>query len=78
MAALLGAMAYQLAKVIPYTKLHKRLDTPNDSDGMVSILAVNVPQTNSQFDKLIHIIKELDSENDKIKEGKEKAANDDS
>lgn len=55
---LLGAMVYQLTKVIPYTKLHKRLDTPSDNDGMVSILAVNVLQTNTQFEILIQIIKE--------------------
>lgn len=57
-AGLLGAMGYQLSKVLPYTKLHKRLDTSSDNDGMVSILAVNVLQTNTQFEKLIHIIKQ--------------------
>ncbi len=59
---LLVAFVYQLIKVIPYTKLKKRRDTSSESDGMVSILAVNVLQTNTQFDKLIHIIKEYDAD----------------
>ncbi|WP_452224033.1 endonuclease/exonuclease/phosphatase family protein [Lacinutrix chionoecetis] len=59
-AGLLVAMVYQLIKVLPYTKLQKRRDTSSDSDGMVSILAVNVLQTNTQYNKLIHIIEEYD------------------
>ncbi|WP_179008085.1 endonuclease/exonuclease/phosphatase family protein [Winogradskyella forsetii] len=55
-AGLLMAIVYQLKKVIPYTKLAKRLDHSSESDGMVSILAANVLQTNSQYDKLIAII----------------------
>ncbi len=54
---LAGAFIYQLVKVLPYTKLYKRRDSSSESDGMVSILAMNVLQTNTQYDKLKDLVK---------------------
>lgn len=54
---LVTSLIYQLFKVFPYSSLFPRRKSQNKSDGHVSILAGNVLQTNSNYDKFLKEIK---------------------
>jgi len=56
-AALVGSMAYQLFKVIPYSSLYPQKRDKSESDGQVSILAGNVLQTNTRYPDFLKEIK---------------------
>jgi len=50
LVALIGATIYQVVKVFPYSSFYPRQKPSFPSDGMVSILAGNVFQDNSEYD----------------------------
>lgn len=60
LAGLLISMLYQLIKVIPYSALYRRRKSEATSDGSVSILAGNVLQTNTNYQKFIKEINRFD------------------
>ena len=58
--ALVGSMAYQFFKIIPYSSFYPQKKDKPESDGHVSILAGNVLQTNSCYPDFINEIKKFD------------------
>ncbi len=58
--ALVGSMAYQLIKVIPYSSLYPQKKDKTESNGLVSILAGNVLQTNTRYPDFLEEIKRFD------------------
>src|SRR5690606_35849914 len=56
-AGLATSLIYQLFKVFPYSSLFPRRRSHDKSDGHVSILAGNVLQTNSNYNKFLKEIK---------------------
>jgi endonuclease/exonuclease/phosphatase (EEP) superfamily protein YafD len=60
LAGLLISALYQFAKIAPYTPLHTSAKEKSPSDGMVSVLAGNVLQTNNNYDKFLAIVKKYD------------------
>ncbi|EDM45122.1 YD repeat [unidentified eubacterium SCB49] len=58
--ALIGAALYQINKVYKYSSLFPRKKTNFTSNGMITLFAANVLQTNKEYDKLIAEIKEKD------------------
>lgn len=59
-AALVGSMAYQFFKIIPYSSFYPQKKDKTKSDGHVSILAGNVLQTNSCYPDFLNEIKRFD------------------
>lgn len=58
--ALVGSMAYQFFKIIPYSSWYPQKKEKSESDGHVSILAGNVLQTNSCYPDFLNEIKRFD------------------
>ncbi len=54
------ALIYQIVKVFKYSSFYPRKKPDFPSDGMISLLAANVLQTNTHYEKLIAEIKEHD------------------
>ncbi|WP_121906421.1 endonuclease/exonuclease/phosphatase family protein [Ulvibacter antarcticus] len=68
---LIGAALYQIVKVFPYSSFYPRKKPKFESDGMLSVLAANVLQTNTSFGKFIEIINEFDPDIVLVMEGNE-------
>ncbi|OAB79863.1 hypothetical protein ULVI_03750 [Cochleicola gelatinilyticus] len=60
LGSIVASMLYQLAKVYPYSSLYPRKKPDFPSDGMVSILAGNILQTNTEYDKFIEEVQKFD------------------
>ncbi len=60
LAALVATMLYQIYKVFPYSSLFPRKRTQAASDGHVSVLAGNVLQTNTSYQKFLNEVKRFD------------------
>lgn len=58
--SLIGATTYQIFKVFPYSSLYPRKKPDSPQDGMFSLLAANVLQTNNSFGKFIAEIDKFD------------------
>lgn len=57
---LVAAIAYQFHKVYPYSSLYPRSKQQAESEGTVSILAMNVFQDNQAYDKVLACVQEHD------------------